>query len=104
MQKQTEREIAFDTQLKTALRYINHLFFASVLDVMEEELFAQFNKIANSILYSKSKEQQNTVESSTRSEEIPGKQCEVNVKRHVPGGISGQNINPIMKIKALQVN
>ena len=71
---------------------------------MEEELFAQFNKIANSILYSKSKEQQNTVVSSRRSEEIPGKQCEVNAKCHVPGGISGQNINPVMKIKALQVD
>ena len=71
---------------------------------MEEELFAQFNKIANSILYSKSKEQQNAVESSTRSEEITSKQCEVNAKCHVPGGISGQNINPVMKIKALQVD
>ena len=75
---------------------------------MEEELFAQFNKIANSILYSKSKEQQNAVASSTRDghseEEITGKECEIKTKCHVPGGISGQNINPVMKIKALQVD
>ena len=73
---------------------------------MEEELFAQFNKIVNSILHSKSREQQSTVKASPReenSEKIPEKDCEVKSKSSVSGLFSGEN-NPVMKVKALQVD
>ena len=73
---------------------------------MDEELFAQFNKIASSTLHSKSREQQSTVEASPRvenSEKICEKDCEVKSKSSVPGLFSGEN-SPVLKVKALQVD
>ena len=74
---------------------------------MEEELFAQFNKIANSILHLKSKEQRTEAEDSlsdTNTKQMPGKGCEVTAKCREPSACSLENVNPAMKIRALQVN
>ena len=73
---------------------------------MEEELFAQFNKIANSIMNLKSKEQKGNVELNPFSKDVT-KMSEEESERQVeyckPVGVSGETINPTMKIKALQV-
>ena len=75
-------------------------------DLMEEELFAQFNKIANSIMHLKTKEQNGNGEPDPRNKDMT-KISEVRSERHTkcfePVGVSGENINPAMKIKALQV-
>ena len=86
---------------------VNDFLYILLLDIIEEELFAQFNKIANSILHSKSKEQQNTVESSPRngnSGNVSLQEYDVKGNCSVPGGLPGENTNPVMKIKALQVD
>ncbi|XP_066026194.1 codanin-1-like [Pocillopora verrucosa] len=74
-------------------------------NLMEEELFAQFNKIANSIMHLKTKEQNGNGELDPHSKDIT-KISEVRSERHAkccePVGVSGENINPAMKIKALQ--
>lgn len=73
---------------------------------MEEELFAQFNKIANSIMHLKTKEQNGNGEPDPLSKDMK-KISEVRSERHAkfcePVGVSGDNIYPAMKIKALQV-
>ena len=73
---------------------------------MEEELFVQFNKIANSILHSKSKEQENVVEARSRenSEVAPDKESELKAKSSPPGVTSAEDKIPFMKVKALQVS
>ena len=75
-------------------------------DLMEEELFAQFNKIANSIMHLKTKEQNGNGEPDPHNKDMT-KISEVRSERHVkcgePVGVSGENFNPAMKIKALQV-
>ena len=76
------------------------------IDIVEEQLFAQFNKIANSILCSKSKEEPNTVECSLGSENVKQtseKECEVKENCSSPDIFSRENSSPLMKIKALQV-
>lgn len=74
-------------------------------NIMEEELFAQFNKIANSIMNLKSKEQKGNVEPNPFSKDVT-KMSEEEIERQVecckPVGVSGETINPAMKIKALQ--
>ena len=73
---------------------------------MEEELFVQFNKIANSILHSKSKEQENVVEARSRenSEVAPDKESELKAKSSPPSVTSPEDKIPFMKVKALQVS
>ena len=73
---------------------------------MEEELFVQFNKIANSILHSKSKEQENVVEARSRenSEVAPDKESELKAKSSPPSVTSAEDKIPFMKVKALQVS
>ena len=73
---------------------------------MEEELFVQFNKIANSILHSKSKEQENVVEARSRenSEVAPDKESELKATSSPPGVTSAEDKIPFMKVKALQVS
>lgn len=69
-------------------------------------MFAQFNKIASSILCSKSKEEPNTVECSLGSENVKQtseKECEVKENCSSPDIFSRENSSPLMKIKALQV-
>lgn len=90
---------------------INGLFCGCLVDIMEEELFAQFNKIANTILYSKSKEQQkagqNTGESNTQDggvEKESPKKDETKERYALPCGVTGQNDNLVKTIKALQVD
>ena len=81
-------------------------FRFSFTDIMEEELFAQFNKIANSILHSKAKEQSRDVEAgkcSGNTEQIPEQESKGNVKCCKPVGLSGEAVNPAMKVRALQV-
>ncbi|XP_073249807.1 codanin-1-like [Porites lutea] len=74
-------------------------------NIMEEELFVQFNKIANSILHSKSKEQENVVEARSRenSEVAPDKESELKAKSSPPSVPSAEDKIPFMKVKALQV-
>ena len=72
---------------------------------MEEELFVQFNKIANSILHSKSKEQENVVEASRENSEVaPDKECELIAKSSPSSVTSAEDKIPFMKVKALQVS
>lgn len=66
----------------------------------------QFNKIANSILHSKSKEQKTAVEDSPsdkNTKQTAQNQCEETKKCCQPCGGLLVNVNPAMKIKALQV-
>ena len=82
------------------------LFLIPFTDLMEEELFAQFNKIANSIMHLKTKEQNGNGEPDPHNKDMT-KISEVRSERHAkcfePVGVSGENINPAMKIKVLQV-
>jgi len=72
---------------------------------MEEGLFLQFNKIANSILHSKSKEQRILdSQSDANTKQIPENGCEVKTKCSKPGGCLPESVSPAMKVKALQVN
>ena len=79
--------------------------FVSFTDIMEEGLFVQFNKIANSILNSKSKEQRILdSQSGANTKQIPENGCEVKTKCCKPGGCLLESVTPAMKVKALQVN
>lgn len=72
---------------------------------MEEGLFVQFNKIANSILHSKSKEQRITDgQSDGNTKQIPESDCEVKTKYCKPGGCLLESVSPAVKVRALQVN
>lgn len=72
---------------------------------MEEELFVQFNKIANSILHSKSKEQENVEARSRENSEVaPDKESELKAKSSPPSVTSAEDKIPLMKVKALQVS
>lgn len=80
--------------------------FVSFTDIMEEGLFVQFNKIANSILNSKSKEQRildGQSDANTKQRE-PENACEVKIKCCKPRGCLLESVTPAMKVKALQVN
>ena len=80
--------------------------FVSFTDIMEEGLFVQFNKIANSILNSKSKEQRildGQSDANTKQRE-PENDCEVKTKCCKPRGCLLESVTPAMKVKALQVN
>ena len=73
---------------------------------MEEGLFVQFDKIANSILNSKSKEQRiRDSQSDANTKQIPENVCEVKAKccKQLGGCLPG-SATPAMKVKALQVN
>lgn len=71
---------------------------------MEEGLFAQFNKIANSILHSNSKEQKILDgQSDKNTKQIPENDCEVKTKCCKPGGCLLESVSPALKVKALQV-
>ena len=79
--------------------------FVSFTDIMEEGLFAQFNKIANSILHSNSKEQKILDgQSDKNTKQIPVNDCEVKTKCCKPEGCLPQSVSPALKVKALQVN
>jgi len=72
---------------------------------MEEGLFLQFNKIANSILHSKSKEQRILDgQSNANIRQIPENGCEVKTTRCKPEECLLESASPAMKVKALQVN
>ena len=72
---------------------------------MEEGLFVQFNKITNSILNSKSKEQRiRDSQSDANTKQIPENGCEVQTKCCKPGGCLPESVSLAMKVKALQVN
>ena len=73
-----------------------------VLDIVDEELFAQFNKIANSILCSKSKEQNSAIESLSKEGQSDEKDSPT-AKSSCCSKLATQSDNPIMIIKALQV-
>ena len=103
------------TRISDAKRELSHsihqskgvFFFVKFTDIMEEELFAQFNKIANSILHSKSKEQRTAVEAGPQNENTrqrPEKEREVKTKCCKPSGVSPETTTPALKVKALQVN
>jgi len=75
----------------------------SLPNIMEEGLFLQFNKIANSILHSKSKEQRILdSQSDANTKQIPENGCEVETKCCKPGGCLPESVSPAMKVKALQ--
>lgn len=73
---------------------------------MEEGLFVQFDKIANSILNSKSKEQRIfDSQSAANTKQIPENGGEVKTECcKQPGGCLRESATPVMKVKALQVN
>lgn len=101
-----------EKQLYSVMSHLIHkprelLYFVLFTDIMEEELFAQFNKIANSILHSKSKEQRTGGEDSlsdTNTKQIPKNGCEGTAICCKAIGGSLENVSPAMKIKALQVH
>ncbi|XP_068691714.1 codanin-1-like [Montipora foliosa] len=70
-------------------------------NIVDEELFAQFNKIANSILCSKSKEQNSAIESLSKEGQSDEKDTPT-AKSSCCGKLAAQSDNPIMIIKALQ--
>jgi len=71
---------------------------------MEEGLFLQFNKIANSILHSKSKEQRILdSQSNANTKQIPENGYEVETKCCRAAGCSLERVSPAMEVKALQV-
>lgn len=69
---------------------------------MEEKLFAQFNKIANSILGSKSKEEQSSIESISLKGQSDEKD-EPKAGHSFLFRIAAETIHPIKAIKAFQV-
>ena len=72
---------------------------------MEEGLFVQFNKIANSIVHSKSKEQRiPNSQSDANTKQIPENGCEVKTKCCKPGECLLESVAPAVKVKELQVN
>lgn len=73
-----------------------------MLDIVEEQLFAQFNKIANSILTSKSKEEQSSIESISLEGQSDGKD-EPKAEHSCLFRIAAETIQPIKAIKVLQV-
>ena len=80
--------------------------FVLFTDIMEEGLFVQFNKIANSILNSKSKERRildGQSDANTKQRE-PENACEVKTKCCKPRGCLLESVTPAVKVKALQVN
>lgn len=80
--------------------------YVSFTDIMEEGLFVQFDKIANSILNSKSKEQRILdSQSDANTKQIPGNGCEVKTECcKQPGGSLRESATPAMKVKALQAS
>ncbi|XP_029207694.2 codanin-1-like isoform X1 [Acropora millepora] len=74
---------------------------SSFPNIVEEQLFAQFNKIANSILTSKSKEEQISIESISLEEQSDGKD-EPKAEHSSLFRIAAETIQPIKAIKVLQ--
>ena len=79
--------------------------FVSFTGIMDEGLFLQFNKIANSILHSKSKEQRILdCQSNANTKQISENGCEVKTKCCKPAECLLESASPAIKVKALQVN
>lgn len=69
---------------------------------MEDQLFAQFNKIANSILSSKSEEENSSIESISLEGQSDRKD-EPKAEHSSLFRIAAETVHPIKAIKVLQV-